>query len=76
MTRLPRMTGEELVAALGRAGFEAVRQRRSHVRVQHPDGRRTTVPLHAGEMIGPGLLSQILRQLEISRGDWLRLTSE
>jgi hypothetical protein len=29
------------------------------------DGRATVVPIHAGETIGPGLLSKILRDAEI-----------
>jgi predicted RNA binding protein YcfA (HicA-like mRNA interferase family) len=31
------------------------------------DGRSTVVPAHAGETIGPGLLSRILRDCELSR---------
>ncbi|HBA65617.1 MAG TPA: hypothetical protein DCZ48_05445, partial [Methylococcaceae bacterium] len=39
----------------------------SHHFVQHPDGRSTVVPIHAGETIGPGLISKILRDCELSR---------
>ena len=66
MTRLPRVTGEEVVRALRRAGFEVIRVRGSHHRLCHPDGRRTTVPIHKGEIIGPGLLSGILKDVELS----------
>ena len=38
--------------------------------MQHPDGRRTVVPVHAGETIGPGLLSKILWDTEMD-GDEL-----
>jgi predicted RNA binding protein YcfA (HicA-like mRNA interferase family) len=34
--------------------------------LRHPDGRATVVPVHSGEMIGPGLLRAILRDVEIS----------
>ncbi|MEX2529873.1 MAG: type II toxin-antitoxin system HicA family toxin [Gemmatimonadota bacterium] len=67
MTRLPRVTGTELVGALARAGFQVVRVKGSHHRLQHPDGRRTTVPVHAGETIGPGLLGKILKDAELTR---------
>ncbi len=66
MTRLPRLTGKQLLKALQRAGFRIARTRGSHHFVQHADGRMTTVPVHAGEMIGPGLLRSILRDLDMS----------
>ena len=66
MTRLPRLKGKELVRALERAGFTADRSRGSHVFLRHPDGRTTTVPIHSGETIGPGLLRAILRDVELS----------
>jgi len=40
---------------------------------KHPDGRRTTIPCHAGEEIGPGLLLKIIKQdLRINREDFLK----
>jgi predicted RNA binding protein YcfA (HicA-like mRNA interferase family) len=66
MTRLPRLRGKEIVRALERAGFVVDRIRGSHVFLRHPDGRTTTVPIHSGEMIGPGLLRAILRDVELS----------
>jgi hypothetical protein len=33
--------------------------------MQHSDGRRTVMTVHAGETIGPGLLSKILRDTEM-----------
>jgi predicted RNA binding protein YcfA (HicA-like mRNA interferase family) len=61
VTRLPRPTGSDVVRALGKAGFQAVRIKGSHHFLLHPDGRSTVVPVHAGETIGPGLMSKILR---------------
>ena len=72
MTRLPRITGKKILAALSRAGFETVRTKGSHFYLRHPDGRATVVPVHAGETLGPGLLAQILRDCEMSSED-LRL---
>jgi predicted RNA binding protein YcfA (HicA-like mRNA interferase family) len=66
MTRLPRLKGKELVRALEQAGFAVDRTRGSHVFLSHPDGRTTTVPVHSGETIGPGLLRAILRDVELS----------
>jgi predicted RNA binding protein YcfA (HicA-like mRNA interferase family) len=46
-----------------------VRVKGSHHFLCRHDGRTTVVPLHAGETIGPGLLSKILRDCEFSRDE-------
>ena len=66
MARRKRVTGKELIRALAKAGFAVVRTQGSHHRLRHPDGRVTTVPVHAGETIGPGLLAQILRDCDLT----------
>jgi predicted RNA binding protein YcfA (HicA-like mRNA interferase family) len=72
MTRLPRLKGKELVRLLEKLGFEIVRTRGSHLFLRHADGRVTTVPVHAGETIGPGLLRSILRDVELSADEIVR----
>ncbi|MBI3954068.1 MAG: type II toxin-antitoxin system HicA family toxin [Chloroflexi bacterium] len=67
MSRLPSVTGAEVVQALKRAGFEVVRQRGSHAFLKHPDGRATVVPVHRRENLGPGILLKIGRDVEMSR---------
>ena len=37
MTRLPSLTGEQVVKALGKAGFQVLRQKGSHVYLKHAD---------------------------------------
>jgi len=67
MPLLPRVTGREVVQALGRLGWVVVVQRGSHAQLKHPTrGGRVTVPLHAGETLGPGLLRSILSQAGIT----------
>ncbi len=56
MTRLPSLNGEQIVKALGKAGFQVLRQKGSHIYLKHPDGRATVVPVHKGESVGRGLL--------------------
>ena len=73
MTPRLRVTGKEVIAALQRAGFEVTRTRGSHLFLRHSDGRVTTVPVHAGETIGPGLLSKILRDAKVSRSEFEQL---
>lgn len=69
MTRLPGLTGKELISALAQAGFEVIRIRGSHHYLRHADGRATVVPVHAGETIGAGLMTKILRDCELTRDD-------
>ncbi len=69
MSRLPRPTGAELVRALGKAGFELVRIKGSHHFLRHI----TVVPVHAGETVGPGLMSNVLRDTELSRDELVAL---
>ncbi|MHB8585880.1 MAG: type II toxin-antitoxin system HicA family toxin [Thermoplasmatota archaeon] len=59
--------------ALRALGFSETRQRGSHVWFAHPDGRGTTVPKHAREEIGVGLLNEILKDIRVSRDEFLRL---
>lgn len=67
MTKLPSVTGKELLTALAKAGFHVVRIKGSHHFVRHQDGRATVVPVHSGETIGPGLLTRILRDCDLNR---------
>jgi predicted RNA binding protein YcfA (HicA-like mRNA interferase family) len=66
---MPRLSGTEVIRALRRAGFEVVRRRGSHHFLKHPDGRSTAVPVHSREVVGPGLMSKILRDVELNRSD-------
>jgi predicted RNA binding protein YcfA (HicA-like mRNA interferase family) len=45
-----------------RSGFILVRTNGSHHRFRHPDGRVTTVPVHANEDLPKGLLRKIIRE--------------
>jgi len=69
MSRTPRVTGKEIVAALERSGFRVIRIRGSHHFLGHDDGRRTVVPVHSGETIGPGLFHKIVRDCQFREED-------
>jgi predicted RNA binding protein YcfA (HicA-like mRNA interferase family) len=52
-------------------GWVAVTQKGSHVQLKHPArGGRVTVPIDAGETIGPGLLRSILAQAGVSSDEF------
>ena len=67
MTKLPSLTGQQLISALRKAGFDVIRVKGSHHFLKHPDGRCTVVPVHRRETIGSGLLAKILRDCDMTR---------
>ena len=63
MTRLPIVSGKEVVKALERAGYFIRRQRGSHVRMYHASKPPVTVPL--AKMVKKGTLGKILRDADL-----------
>jgi len=73
LSKLPRnISGRKLIKTLGKAGFQVDRTEGGHAFLKHQDGRTTTVPIHDPE-IGPGLMSDIMDQLKMSRDEFLTL---
>lgn len=67
MSRLPTLSGRELVSILQRLGYAVVRQRGSHMRLRHPTDpsrKPTTVPDH--RELKPGTLHAILRDAALT----------
>ena len=72
--KLPVVSGENTIKALSRAGFEVVRQKGSHVRMEKRTETGTikvTVPLHSS--LKKGTLRIILNQAELSVEEFTRL---
>ena len=44
--KLPLLSGRQVLAALQRLGFVELHRRGSHVKLEHPDGRRMVFPFH------------------------------
>lgn len=66
------MTAKDLRRRLKSHGCVELRQRGSHLRVAC-SSCTSTVPVHSGEDLGPGLLRQIERDMESCLGKgWLR----
>ena len=66
--RLPRLSGDEVVRVLQRAGFDAVSQRGSHRKLRHADGRTAIVPLH--RELATGTFASLLRQAGLSAAEF------
>ena len=72
MSKLPRVSGSETVAALGKVGFYVRRQRGSHI-VLRRDAPFAQVVIPNHKELDSGTLRAILRQVELSVDDFKAL---
>lgn len=74
MTKLPVLSGRELIKILEKNGFKQIRQKGSHVIFEKPSGEDkhvTVVPLH--KEIDRGTLVEIIRQCGWKRDQFMKL---
>ena len=71
MTRLPQLSGKQVVRLLEKIDYVAVRQRGSHVRLLHDQRDPISVPMHT--VIGKGLLRKILRDANVTDAEFRAL---
>ena len=57
-------------------GFEAVRQKGSHVFYRHADGRTTTLPNHGNRDIARPLMREILREISVTPDEFVKLLEQ
>ena len=70
--RLRPISAKRLLSLLAKAGYSQIRQKGSHVVLRNAAGRLIVVPLHSRE-IGTGLLREIIREMGLTREEFLRL---
>jgi predicted RNA binding protein YcfA (HicA-like mRNA interferase family) len=73
VTSYSAVKGKDRLTALRRAGFSVIRTKGSHHFLRHVDGRSTVLPVYAGEAIGVGLMTSILRDAKLSRDELQKL---
>lgn len=73
MPKLPALTGSAVIRVLEKVGFQKIRQKGSHIRMKHIDGRVVTIPIHGSETIGKGLLRKIIRDAELTQEEFIAL---
>lgn len=61
MATLPRVSGREAARALGKVGYEVVRQRGSHIRLRHVAGARPPLTIPDHKELKTGLLRRLIR---------------
>lgn len=73
MPKTPRVTPQQMVRALEKAGFREDRQRGSHLTLRHTaHGRRATVSMHR-RTLDVGTIHSILKQAGLSVEDFIEL---
>ena len=65
VTRLPRLSGKEMVRFLEQQGFQVIRIRGSHHYLKRRD-QNTSVPVHGNLSLKIGTLRSILRDISLS----------
>ena len=75
MTKLPRISGKEVIRALERHGFFIKRQSGSHAIMRHQTDltRRCIIPVHGSKTIKPGTLYSILKGAGLSVEEFISL---
>ena len=71
MSRITPLKPTIAIRILNKLGFQAIRQKGSHIFFRHPDGRSTVVPFHKGEDLSRGILKSILNEIELSWDDFI-----
>ena len=63
---LPKITAKEIIIILEKLGFYLARQSGSHKIYKNTEGKRATVPFHAGKILHPKVLKSIMKDANIS----------
>ncbi len=73
MSNLKSYSGKELIAILEVLGFDVIRIKGSHHFLRHPDSRATVIPVHKNETIGIGLFMKILKDIEMTKDEFIKM---
>jgi predicted RNA binding protein YcfA (HicA-like mRNA interferase family) len=72
--KLPVLSGKEVIKALSRVGFQAVRQRGSHVvLVKYIESQKIAVVVPNHKEIDKGTLLEIMREARLTREEFEKL---
>ena len=71
MPKLPIISGNDCIKALGKIGYSIARTKGDHVRLRCTGRNPVTVPKH--RELDPGTLRSILREAEVSVEDFMKL---
>ncbi len=73
MNKLKPISPDKLIKILKKLGFEEIRQKGSHKFFRNQEGKTTVIPYHKSENISKGLLLKILKDIDITREEFIDL---
>ena len=73
MPKLPSIKTTTLLKILLKLGFLKHHQTGGHLQLKHADGRRVTVPMHLGKDIKKGTLGAILKDINLTKEDFVKV---
>lgn len=74
MTELNPVKPQKLLRIVKNLGFELIHVKGSHHVFKNSEGRRITIPIHSGKLIGKGLLLKIIKEdLKLAREEFQKL---
>lgn len=65
------VSAKQMIKALEKDGYSVVRQKGSHIRLQHQEKSPVTVPNHS--TLGIGITQKILKDAELSMAELIEL---
>ena len=71
--KLPLVGPNKLIKILLLKGYRKIGQSGSHVQFKNEKGTIITVPMHPGRDVGRGLLRKIIRDIELTREEFIGL---
>ena len=73
MTKLPQISGKDLIKALQKVGFNIIRQRGSHIKLRKTQPTKKTIIVPNHKIIRPGTFRNILKIAEIDKNEFIKL---
>jgi predicted RNA binding protein YcfA (HicA-like mRNA interferase family) len=74
VTKLPRLSGREVIRSLRRAGWVLDRNEGSHhILIREGQAATLSVPVHGNRPIKPGLLKRLIRDAKITNEQFIDL---
>ena len=69
MSRIVPLPAKKVIKALEKVGFQPVRQKGSHLFLEHLDGITTVLPIYSNKDLIVNLITKILKDAGISRDE-------
>ncbi|MDN5358216.1 MAG: hypothetical protein PWP76_59 [Candidatus Diapherotrites archaeon] len=75
MPKIPPISSEKMTKVLQKLGYVQIRQKGSHV-ILKKDKKLVVVPIHRGKPLKRGLVRLIIKEVGITREEFLKLLEE